>query len=394
MGADPMLEALPKGTPSEIGHTLLGQSLAARLRRTSLGAPTLAAPYTKDRVSHFLKTDLAPWIKKEAEAIQMLASLGAKSVGYGKGVVAIEAGAADLRLAEIIKEAPIPDDFKKDAELLHLYQGSLDGLLKPRLDRGRDGVLVGMKKLAEVGALTGPRLAHARRLLSSLYAGKRIDALESLLLPPDTTPPPKDFTTFTVLREAPTFFANGLVGEGIAKDASLVSSALVQGFPRVVRSAADVIASGTPALRLVHARGHMRLGITFWRAVEFDTVLSLLRDQTAEPEARFLVALALALRNGPMDGSDMMRSKAPSELGISHVDALDALAKEKGPFAGLAAFNAARLLELAPPENAPKRYFSEIADRYGAAAELLMGTEREGALNRAKHAQETAAALP
>jgi hypothetical protein len=393
IGADPMLDALAKGTPPEIAHTLLGQSVSARLRRTSVGAPQLTAPFTKDRVLNFLKTELAPWIKKEADAIQTLAEFGAKSVGYGKGVIAIEAGAADLRLAEIIKEAPVPDDFKKDPELLSVYQQSLDALVKPRLDRGRDGVLVGMKKLAEVGVLSGPRLTHARKLLASMYAGKRIDALDSLLLPPDTTAPSKDFTLFTVLREAPTFFANGLLTEALANDGGLLSSAYLQGFPRVARSNADVTQKAAAPLRLVHARGHMRLGIAFWRATEFDLVLSLLRDQVAEPEARLFVALALALRGGPVDAVDMMRAKTPGELGIANVEALDALAKEKGPFAGLAAFNAARLLELAPPVNANKAYFDGIAERYTKSAELLLGADRDRAIEYAKHARETGAAV-
>jgi hypothetical protein len=391
---DTVIEAPPKGLQAEILHTLVAQSLAARLRRTSLGAPTLAAPYSKDRVAAFVKAELGPWVKKQAEAIQTLAEAGARTAGYGKGIVAIEAGAADLRLAELIKESPVPDEFKKDPELLHAYEGSLDALLRPRLDRGRDGVLVGMRKLAAVGVLSGTRMSYARKLLSDQYAGRRIDALDSLLLPPDTTPPSKDYTLVTVLREAPTFFANGLLTGALANDAGLLSSAYAQGFPRVGRTAADQLLEQSQSLKLTHARGHIQVGLRYWRAVEFDRAITLLKNQVAEPEPRFFVALALALRNGPMDAVDMMRAKTPSELGIGNVEALDLVASEKGPYAGLAAFDAARLLELSPPLGAGRAHFEALANRFTKASELLLGTDKSKALDHAKSVRDIAQALP
>jgi hypothetical protein len=391
---DAVLESSPKGLQAEILNTLVAQSLAARLRRTSLGAPTLAAPYSKERVATFVKAELGPWVKKQAEAVQTLAEAGARTAGYGKGIVAIEAGAADLRLAELIKESPVPDEFKKDPELLHAYEGSLDALLRPRLDRGRDGVLVGMRKLAAVGVLFGTRLSYARKLLSELYAGRRIDALDSLLLPPDTTPPSKDYTLVTVLREAPTFFANGLLTAALANDAGLLSSAFAQGFPRVGRAAPEQLLEQTSALKLEHARGHVQVGLRYWRAVEFDSAITLLKNQVAEAEPRFFVALALALRNGPMDAVDMMRAKTPSELGIGNVEALDLVANEHGPYAGLAAFDAARLLELSPPLGAGRAHFEALANRFTKASELLLlGADKAKALEHAKSARDIAQAL-
>lgn len=386
---NPMLEAPPKGLPVELSHALVGQSLASLLRRTSDSAPVMKAPFTKERVLAFIKTELGPWVVAQAATIEKLSQASTSLDGFGLGVAAIESGNADLRLGEIIREAPVPDDFRKDPELLHIYQTQLDGYLEPRVRRGRDAALVGLRKFADVGIFKSERLSRAQGLLAKMYAGRRIDALSAILLP--EAPVAKEY----LLGVLPTFYVNGSYTASLGEDAGYLGAAFQQGFPNVARS--ESIAGGEklkPTAKVAHAIGRARLGLTYWRGIEFDRVIALTAGATKEePEARFLLALSLAMRNGPSDAVEMMSASTPHALNVGKTDALDVIAAEKGQLAGMAAFDAALLRETTPPPEARPEYFQDLAKRYRSAADLLVDpTYKARAAERADHAEKIAAA--
>ncbi|MCC6649123.1 MAG: hypothetical protein IT374_26585, partial [Polyangiaceae bacterium] len=109
---------------------------------------------------------------------------------------------------------------------------------------------------------------------------------------------------------------------------------------------------------------------------------------------RLVAALSAALQNGPKDAAEMMLRGPHLPKGVGDVAKLDELAKGKGNRAGLAAFDAARLLEIARPAGADAAYFKAVADRYRkAAAELADATKKRDAEDRAKAAEDTAKAV-
>src|SRR6185437_6102603 len=123
-----------------------------------------------------------------------------------------------------------------------------------------------------------------------------------------------------------------------------------------------------PAASLLYARARLSLGRLYWRAVDFDQAAALAsasRSASPTPDAAFTLALALALRNGPEDAAEMMR-KAPRALPPAHTEALDAVAAQvpAGPYAGMAAFDAAMIRQLAAPEGADAGYWNNVATRF------------------------------
>src|SRR5688500_19244161 len=93
----------------------------------------------------------------------------------------------------MVREVPLPDEMKADKAVEGAYYAALDEALEPRKVRGRDAALVGLRAFAELGAVHDARVDRARELLTKLYSGSRVDALDRLLLPelepPDLTRP-------------------------------------------------------------------------------------------------------------------------------------------------------------------------------------------------------------
>jgi hypothetical protein len=392
--AEPLLKAPPATMNGLVYHALLGQAIASRLSRAAHGAPTLPKPHDRARVLEFVKGPMKAWFDQQARAIEEVSRAAAEMPYYGKGISAIEAGIADLRLVEAARNAPIPAEFERDVELKNAYYGSLDQWLDPRKDRGRDAALVGMKELALVGVLHDPRVDRARSMLSRMYGGRRIDALDVLVLPPL----PKSSPTSTEERLAgslPTLYAGLLLDEQAATRAGTLRMLLERGIPLPQRMALRGLTLA-PDVAALYARGRVELGRTYWRGVDFDQGAALAfasRKVAPSDDATFLLALSLALRSGPDDAADMMR-KAPSVLKSPETAALDAIAKAGNRNAGAAAFNAAVVHQLAAPEGAGAAYWSEVATRFKAAASLLSNpVERAAAEDRARAAEALAKAI-
>jgi hypothetical protein len=331
-------------------------------------------------------------VKAEAAAIGELARKGARLGGYGKGIVAVEAGMADMRFVEVFRHVPLPEELQSDPELRDAYYSSLDQGLEPRKDRGRDAALVGLKILGEQGVLRDARVDQARALLSRLYNGRRIDALDGLLLPPLPKIEPKTVEQ-RLAATLPTFYADSVLKVADPNDAVLLRALLTRGLPSSLRSRLDQAELG-PEARLLYARGLFELGRTYWRAADFGRARAVARGgQGSGSEANLLGALGLALEQGPKDAATMML-RGPMPRGIGNVSELEALGRTRGEIAGMATYDAAFIRELVPPADKDPGFFRDLAVRYGRAASLLTApAEQKLARDRAEAASSTARAV-
>lgn len=398
--ADAIAEGVLKAPPANIKktayYTLLGEALAARLARTAKNAPELKAPFERKRVEEFIKGPMIAWMNDQAKIIEEIAKLGVGLPFYAQGIVAVEAGMADMRVVEVVRASPLPVEMAKDEELRNVYYASLDQGLDPRKDRGRDAALVGLKNLAFVGVIQDARVDKARALLSKLYGGRRIDALDALLLPPLAPAAPSNVEE-RLAAKLGTFSAGLLLDPKAGTRPGTLRALLQRGVPIPQRAALR-----DPALpqdvKSLYARAHLELGRLYWRASDIDQVIALTGGAAGgvklPDDATWLRAVAIGLRNGPEDAADMMRKAPLKEIGMGQVGALDALARAKGQSAGAAAFDAALIKQIAAPQSAKAEYWKDVAARFRNAASLLpAGAPRTTAEDRAKAADEVAAAI-
>ncbi len=395
---EPVLKSPDASMSGNVYYALSGQAIAARLARSGANPPKLDPPYSRKRVSEFTNGPMANWFAKQAAVIQEISQAAASLPHYAKGIAGIEAGVAEMRLVDTVRSSPLPDDIAKDPELRNVYYGSLDQGLDPRKDRGRDAALVGLRELAMLGILHDARVDRARKLLSKLYGGRRVDALDALLLPPLPSYSPATVEE-QLAGKLPTFYAGILLDKQAGTRVGSMRMFLERGVPlpqRIVLRDAEL----SPEVRALYARAHLEIGRLYWRGVDFDLAAQLLSkwpEGTERPkEATFLLALAIGLRHGPEDAVEMMR-KAPRPFdAMGKVDALDyvAEAKEVGALSGMAAFDAAFIKQIAAPEGASAAYWNEVAARFEKAASLLSEpSQRATASDFAKAASELAAAI-
>ena len=371
-----------------LAHPLVGLWLSGQLARTVPPIPRMSPPFTKDAVIKFTNGPIRLWFSSQATAVDELSKLGATLEGQGRAIVAIEAGLADMRFVERARDVPMPDEWKKDPEIAQVYQASLDQAMEPRKLRGRDAALTGLNDSASLGILQDARISRARVLLSKLYGGSRIDALDGLILPPAHAEPTNATLAQKLSGRLPLGFGERLLGAK-AHDASVLGAVSTQGLPAAFRGK-----DGAPeGLFDRIARVRIDLAKVYFRGAEADQVLSLAEgrvDKLTSPEARFYIALALALRHGPEGAAAMMKAASPAALELRHTAALDELAAGSGPYAGIAAFDAAWLRQLSPPSDASAEYFGELAKRFVAAeAKLTNASDKAKAKERAILAEET-----
>jgi hypothetical protein len=386
---EPLLEHPPVGLGGEVKDALSGLGLAARAARLVKNPPKLAPPHDKQRVQEFMQGPLKTWIEGQARAIEKVSLHGSNLEGYGKGVIAIEAGLADLRFVEVARNAPVPESIAKDAEMKEAYYVSLEQALEARKQRGRDAALVGLKKLAEAGVIADARVERARTLLSQLFSGRRIDALDSLLLP---KPAGRENTTAEqkLAARLPSFYFGVLLPDADVTDPKLLGALVERGLPKPARAKLEGAKKLSAEAKPLFARGLFGLGQRYWRGGDFAAAEKLFVGGNT-PDGKLYLALSRPLAGGPKDAVEMMSQGPLLPKGVADVAALDALGKDKGDAGGLALFDAARLLEIATPRDADAAYWKGIADRYQRASEKLTdASQKANALDRAKSATETA----
>jgi hypothetical protein len=305
----------------------------------------------------------------------------------------VEAGLSDMRFVRVVRELPLPEEMAHDDELQEAYYSELDIALGPWKDRGRDAALVGLRELAAVGVLFDPRVQRARQLLSELYGGRRIDRLDGLVLP--TLPPAPQATVAHRLALAlPTYLLEFVLPNLDVSDTMLLRVLLERGIPKSMRADLETRAL-EPGDRALLARGLIQSGQLYWRSADFRAALKVLGPLDAAPEPEYLLlrGVAEALQAGPNDAVQMMLRGVSLPPGVEKVAALDALAQEPGALAAAAAFNAAYILELAPPPG-DAGFWRSLQARYARAAGSLEAVpDRVRATELARAAGDTAKAL-
>lgn len=361
-------ESIAPGVDPELGETLTALVHAAHLNRLVTQAPRLEPPFSKQQFAEFSKTVLEKWVVTQAQAVYEVAKSGSKLGGYARGIVAVEAGLADMRFVSVVRDVPLPEELSQDAELRDAYYAELDVALSPWKERGRDAALVGLKELAAVGVLNHPRVTRARALLSELYGGRRIDRLDGLILP--APPAVASGVTHELASLLPTPLVSYVLPDLDATQPAVLALLLRNGLPRSVR--ADLESrSLSPETNFAFAWGLVRFGQTYWSATDFMAAVAVLGrgPWPATPEAELLHSVSLALKAGPRDATEMMaRGSAP--VPETSLTSLDALAKRTGPWAAAAAFDAAYILELWPPAGDPA-FWQALAQRYTRAQPRL-----------------------
>src|SRR5450432_133652 len=295
-----------------------------------------------------------------------------------------------MRFVSVVRQVPLPKEMKDDAEVRDAYYAALDEALEPRKARGRDAALVGLRELAKEGVIVDPRVERARALLSEIYSGRRIDALDKLLLP-ELGPVPTGTTEQRLAARLPTFYAGFLLTEA-TPDAALLRALLERGLPPALAQRLDPEHMGDPAKDLL-VRALLERGRRYFRAEDFQASARFSANPKPSPERALYHALASSLQNGPRDASDLLLRGAVLPSSTAEVEGLDHLAAEASPSAPLAAFDAAYLLGLVPPQNDPN-FWDDLAKRFEKAARgLRLSAQKKLAHDLGSAAKDTAKAL-
>ncbi|HEY4106471.1 MAG TPA: hypothetical protein VGM44_21370 [Polyangiaceae bacterium] len=387
----PFLDPRRPGLDRRIEDTLIALAAAGRLSRVALAAPALSAPFDKPHFNEFFQSTLKPWIIGQAAAIHDLSAIGPSLTPYAKGVLATEAGLADMRFVAVARAVALPKEMSDDAAVREAYYAALDEALEPRKARGRDAALVGLRELAKEGVLVDPRVERARKLLSEVYSGRRIDALDQLLLPA-LAPLGEGSLEQKLAARLPTFYAGFLLTTA-SVDAPLLRALIERGLPQAIAQRLSPSQLDDAAKTLL-VRALIERGRRYLRAEDFANAVELggtLSKPT--PEVALYRALGSALKNGPHDASDLLLHGPLLPSGTGQVTELDQLATQKNDSAPLAAFDAAYLLSLVPPQNDPK-FWEDLSMRFDKAAHGLRAPEQKKlAKDSSSAAKQTAKAL-
>jgi hypothetical protein len=387
----PYLDPRRADLPRSIEDALIALASGGRLARLVQKAPELSAPFDKPHFMEFFDSTLKPWVVTQANAIRELSLPAARLSAYGKGVVAIEAGLADMRFVSVVRQVGLPKEMNDHAELRDAYYAALDEALEPRKARGRDAALVGLREFSNEGILVDSRVERARALLSEVYAGRRIDALDRLLLSP-LKPAPEDTTEQKLALRLPTFYAGYLLADS-SLDAPLLRALLERGLPRSLAAHLDPTKLDEAGQDLL-VRALIERGRRYFKAEDFALAARLSGTEKPGPERALYHALAASLQNGPRDASELILRGPQLPTGTLQVAELDHLASEKNnPSAPLAAFDAAYLLGLAPPQN-DAQFWDALAKRFESAARALKDPgQKRLARDSSAAAKDTAKAL-
>ena len=204
----------------------------------------------------FIRGPMRSWFETQAGAIEDIARAAAELPYYAKGIAAIEAGVADLRLVEVARNAPIPDEFAKDEELRNTYYASLDQWLDP----------------ARTVAETRPSSA-SRSSRSSLLHDERLDRAGLLVAyvrgathrrsrcaAASAAPPGAPICARGAPRGSPpTLYAGLLLDEAAATRPATLRQLLNHGLPLPQRIAMRTLPT-SPEVRELYARGSLSLG--------------------------------------------------------------------------------------------------------------------------------------
>jgi len=324
-------DGVVSGAPREIADVLVALGVGARLYRSVREPPLPRPPFDKAAFLKHFKETLSPWIAQQAHAVDVLSQIGPRLSGYAKGIVALEAGLADMRFVAIARAIELPAEMKNDPEIRETYLVALEQALEPRVARGRDAALVGLAELSRQGITKDFRLDEARGLLSQLFAGRRIDALDRLLLPalPALS---VDTPALSVAAKLPAFYSLKLDATPSISDPKLLRARLEQGVPPALW-----LGNPAPAPELATLTQHalFKLGQAYFWAEPFARAAAI-ETPASDGNAALLSALAKVLARGPRNAAALMLGPPSLPPELRDTAGVDALTKQKGPLAGLA----------------------------------------------------------
>lgn len=439
--AEPLLASPPRGLSGPVHLALFGHALASRAKRHNLKMPELKSGpgSTKDDVLGFVRTRASDWAKsRQAELEEIDKVTLAMPASYGRAVAAAAVGRAFMKAAATMRAAPIPAWMKsKDQSALRgAYYDGLSSVGAPLKDRGRRALLLSQRDFEALGALRDDRarlfplmtlVDRPSRALGIYEGAEDSVVLASYLEPPSRSarpagpsmgePSPRPWrlqlpklegATPKTIEERlaillPTFYAGLLLDASLAKEPSFLRALLARGIPAPHRSALKGASLSPEAARL-YAYGQMLLGIRWMSAAHFDQAAALASSAAKskdgrEGEAGFVLAMAIALRNGPANlDAWMALGEEPSPSGLGDVSALEALAQRdpKGPHAWRAHYNAALIREYtAAPSDAKDKgvhiaFYREQSRRYREAVALLPKEAQSEVILQADGAEATA----
>jgi hypothetical protein len=206
-----------------------------------------------------------------------------------------------------------------------------------------------------------------------------------LLLPP-LPPLAADTAALKLAALLPAFYAQKLSTAPSIDDPKLLRARLEQGVPPTLWLGTKP--ASTPELALLTQRALFQLGQTYFWAEPFAKAAGV-EVPAQDANASLITALSRVLAHGPRNAAALMLGPPTLPGELRDVTLLDALAKPKGPVAGLAEFDAAFLRGLAPPANDPA-FWREQGARYDRAQKKLEDKAQKAlALDLAKAARET-----
>jgi hypothetical protein len=128
--------------------------------------------------------------------------------------------------------------------------------------------------------------------------------------------------------------------------------------------------SKAAASQALFARGLFDLGRSYWLAADFAAAGQAAGRAPGKTETKLIATLAKPLAAGPSNAADMMLRGPHLPKGVADVKDLDRLARADPTAAPFASYDAARLLEIAPPVTADASYWQDVAKRYSSAKKL------------------------
>ena len=150
-------------------------------------------------------------------------------------------------------------------------------------------------------------------------------------------------------------------------------------------------ATPAPELAALNRRALFRLGQTYFWAEPFARA-GAIAPAPGDAEGALVAELGKLLAHGPRNAAALMLGPPTLPADLRETGALDALAKQKGPVAGLAELDAAYVRGFAPPANDPA-FWKDQALRYQRAQKGLGEKNKKLAADLAKAAGETEKAL-
>jgi hypothetical protein len=240
-----------------------------------------------------------------------------------------------------------------------------------------------MSDFAKLGILRDSRIDRARVLLTRLYGGRRIDALDMLFLPAQPAPSATPQDVVVANTPLPWLEHKDL---GVAHDPRSLWRGVTDSMRADVRKieSGGAPPAGSENLLPLYARARLDMGRVYWRRVDFVEAAHAAKP-SSKPEDRLVLAVSLALAQGPNGAAEMMRAATPATLDLKHTEALDALVTEGGPLAGMAAFDAAHLRALSPPDGDDATpYLRDVSARFRKSESLLTDpAQKKAAAQRA-----------